>query len=257
MSHPAFRPSVIETPNRNCGMMASSNGQPSMEIDQITSLVSIFSFGQHIMAAQQRAASSSNNSTTTSLPSSVTSLTSPMLSTVASSCLTSSLNESAIQLISAKKDKAETKSNDEDEDVENAHKDQSSEPLTRRIRRRGSKKKISTNDTSEARASSDSESDTSSDSGHSSDDHDNSSEDKSSDTADDKSDEDISPNEALNEENESDENHSDILISQLGKRSLTSPSPSSDSFSCGGEKAKGSSQSSNVHSDSCVQVASV
>merc|ERR1712018_727927 len=114
------------------------NGQPSMEIDQITSLVSIFSFGQHIMAAQQRAASSSNNSTTTSLPSSVTSLTSPMLSTVASSCLTSSLNESAIQLISAKKDKAETKSNDEDEDVENAHKDQSSEPLSRRIRRRGS-----------------------------------------------------------------------------------------------------------------------
>ena len=259
VSHPAFRPSVIESPNRNCGMMTASNGQPSgMEIDQITSLVSIFSFGQHIMAAQQRAISSaSNNSSTTTLPSSVTSLTSPMLSTVASSCLTSSFNESAIQLISAKKDNIETKGNN-DEDEENiAHKDQSSEQLTRRIRRRGSKKKISTNDASEARVSSDSESDTSSDSGHSSDDHDNSSEDKSSDTADDKSDEDISPNEALNEENESEENNSDILISQLGKRSLTSPSPTPDSFSCGGEKTKTSSPSSNVLSDSCVQVASV
>jgi len=255
LSHPAFRSSVIEptSPNRNC-----VNGQPSMEIDQITSLVSIFSFGQHIMAAQQRAASSSNNASTTSLSSSVTSLTSPILSTVASSCLTSSLNESALQLLSAKKDKNDSKSsNDEDDEDDDAQKEQSSEQKARRIRRRGSKKKINTNDTSEARASSDSESDTSSDSGHSSDDHDNSSEDKSSDTADDKSDEDISSNEALNEENEPEENCSDILITQLSKRSLTSPSPTSDSFSCGGEKSKASSATSSVTSDSCVQVASV
>ena len=156
------------------------------------------------------------------------------------------------------KDKKDSKSsNDEDDEDDDAQKEQSSEQKARRIRRRGSKKKINTNDTSEARASSDSESDTSSDSGHSSDDHDNSSEDKSSDTADDKSDEDISSNEALNEENEPEENCSDILITQLSKRSLTSPSPTSDSFSCGGEKSKASSATSSVTSDSCVQVASV
>merc|ERR1712141_837486 len=84
--HPAFRASGIDSPTtpRGCGMIGAS-GQSSMEIDQITSLVSIFSFGQHIMAAQQRAASSSNSSLNTTLPSTVTSLASPMLSTVASS----------------------------------------------------------------------------------------------------------------------------------------------------------------------------
>lgn len=102
----------------------------------------------------------------------------------------------------------------------------------------------------------DDESDTSSDSGHSSDDHDISSEDKSSDTADDKSDEDISANESVNEENGPEADRSDILISQIGKRSLSSTSTTSDSSSCRGEKTKTSSPV-NVHSDSCVQVASV
>ena len=95
---------------------------------------------------------------------------------------------------------------------------------------------------------SDSDSDTSSDSGHSSDDHDNSSEDKSSDTADDKSDEEISANESQNEENDE-----DILVSQIErKRTISTPSPVPDSFSCGSDNTK------TVHADPCIQqVASV
>lgn len=68
MFHPAFRgpspntttatTSSCETPTSSATTTSSSVGQ-TMEIDQITSLVSIFSFGQHIMAAAA-AASSSN-----------------------------------------------------------------------------------------------------------------------------------------------------------------------------------------------------
>ena len=226
--------------------MIGTNEQSTMEIDQITSLVSIFSF------MQQRAVSSSIFSSNPTLPSSVTSLESPILSTVASSCLSSSLNESAIQLISAKNDVIENNNHGEEDEIP---KDHTSEQMPRRARRLGNKKKSATNENVEAGNGSDSESDTSSDSGHSSDDHDNSSEDKSSDTADDKSDEDISANESINDPNP---DSSDILISQIGKRSLSSPSPTqAESFSCGGEKTKTCSSTANVRSDTCVQVASV
>ena len=255
--HPAFRGcSNVDSlsPNRNCGIV-TPNGQSSMEIDQITSLVSIFSFGQHIMAAQQMAASSSTNPPITSLPSPIKSVASPSLSTVASSCLSSSLSESKTQLISPKKGTNEDSNGDEKEiDIS---KDHPSETIPRRIRRRGREKKNTTNENTASAEGSDSESDTSSDSGHSSDDHDNSSEDKSSDTADDKSDEDISANESLGEENEQESECGDMLLTKIGKRSLSSsPSSTSDSFSCGGEKTKTSSTTT-VHSEACVQVASV
>jgi len=67
--HPAFRGSPSCTPSstpeqspsnatvvQTESQVASINGQNTMEIDQITSLVSIFSFGQHIMAAAAKAA---------------------------------------------------------------------------------------------------------------------------------------------------------------------------------------------------------
>jgi hypothetical protein len=259
VSHPAFRGTTTDSSssNRNCNMVAP-NGQSSMEIDQITSLVSIFSFGQHIMAAQQMAASSSTNSSTTTLPCSVTSLASPTLSTVPSSCLSSSLTESTVQLMSTKKDTTNEGNNDKDEEVD-ISKDRTSEQLPRRIRRRGREKKNATNENAASGEGSDSESDTSSDSGHSSDDHDNLSEDKSSDTADDKSDEDISATESLVEEGVSKEPTScrDILLTKIGKRPPTSPSGQTESFSCGGEKTK-TSCTKNVHSEPChPQVASV
>jgi len=240
LDHPAFRASGIDSPTtpRGCGMIGAS-GQSSMEIDQITSLVSIFSFGQHIMAAQQRAASSSNSSSCTPLSSSITSISSPMLSTVASSCLSSSLSEPSIQLMSTKH---------EEKDDDNGEDEIGSDHISRRVRRRGNKKKSASIENAVPGEASDSESDTSSDSGHSSDDHDNSSEDKSSDTADDKSDEEISANESQNEENDE-----DILISQIErKRTLSTPSPVPDSFSCGSDNTK------TVHADPCIQqVASV
>lgn len=58
MFHPAFRGTSATTTTTSETTSTSSVGQ-TMEIDQITSLVSIFSFGQHIMAAAA-AASSSN-----------------------------------------------------------------------------------------------------------------------------------------------------------------------------------------------------
>ena len=247
LDHPAFRASGIDSPTtpRGCGMIGAS-GQSSMEIDQITSLVSIFSFGQHIMAAQQRAASSSNSSSCTPLSSSITSISSPMLPTVASSCLSSSLSEPSIQLMS-------TKHEEKDDDNEEDESDHTSDHISRRVRRRANKKKSASIENAVPGEASDSESDTSSDSGHSSDDHDNSSEDKSSDTADDKSDEEISANESQNEENDEDPGCSDILISQIErKRALSTPSPVPDSFSCGSDNTK------TVHADPCMQqVASV
>merc|ERR1712083_153244 len=72
MFHPAFRGTTCST-NTNSEILAAPANSSStctattgavgpgqtMEIDQITSLVSIFSFGQHIMAAAE-AANSSN-----------------------------------------------------------------------------------------------------------------------------------------------------------------------------------------------------
>lgn len=76
MFHPAFRGTTCST-NTNSEILAAPSGSSAtctavttgavgpgqtMEIDQITSLVSIFSFGQHIMAAA--AAANSNNVST-------------------------------------------------------------------------------------------------------------------------------------------------------------------------------------------------
>jgi len=65
MFHPAFRPptpcllAAAAQQEGNAGSSCANASQPAMEIDQITSLVSIFSFGQQIMAAASAAASNS------------------------------------------------------------------------------------------------------------------------------------------------------------------------------------------------------
>jgi len=77
MFHPAFR-GVASTPtSQNDGSTVVGSGQ-TMEIDQITSLVSIFSFGQHIMAA---AAAANNTRTTSNCASSTTTKSSTTTST--------------------------------------------------------------------------------------------------------------------------------------------------------------------------------
>ena len=73
MFHPAFRGANLSTnstnsevPGSNPATSVAPNGQQqTMEIDQITSLVSIFSFGQHIMAAAAAANSCNNLETST------------------------------------------------------------------------------------------------------------------------------------------------------------------------------------------------
>ena len=76
MFHPAFRGVADTTTSPAAGSTLGTNGN-AMEIDQITSLVSIFSFGQHIMAAAA-AANSTNNSSATASSSSVGSEVQPV-----------------------------------------------------------------------------------------------------------------------------------------------------------------------------------